>query len=271
MLQAELLGTLNALVTLPRLVDLNYSYTQIYHWKSEIRNLQIQQNCGKKSESIACSGQILTEKFVITAGHCVNKAIQMLVITGYLDLREILDRSHVHKNDISILELFSPLKLSDPEIGVACLPIPNENVSSINFRMGKDFVTILGYGTTNNGARSCCLRYAKDLRSMGWRNCKKRLFRDFHFSSVIKYLTDKTMNSNSVCSIGNEKHKANGDSGGGMYFLEDDRYVLMGVTSYGKVSHAMCDYQSPFVSANIRVYIDWILKIIHGDNFEIQE
>ncbi|XP_071749534.1 clotting factor B [Lepeophtheirus salmonis] len=221
----------------------------------------------------------------------------MLVITGYLDLREILDRSHVHKvkkiyihsdykewsllqsivaeNDISILELFSPLKLSvDPEIGVACLPIPNENVSSINFRMGKDFVTILGYGTTNNGARSCCLRYAKDLRSMGWRNCKKRLFRDFHFSSVIKYLTDKTMNSNSVCSIGNEKHKATsciGDSGGGMYFLEDDRYVLMGVTSYGKVSHAMCDYQSPFVSANIRVYIDWILKIIHGDNFEIQE
>nr|XP_040581474.1 plasma kallikrein-like isoform X3 [Lepeophtheirus salmonis] len=199
----------------------------------------------------------------------------MLVITGYLDLREILDRSHVHKvkkiyihsdykewsllqsivaeNDISILELFSPLKLSG---------------------MGKDFVTILGYGTTNNGARSCCLRYAKDLRSMGWRNCKKRLFRDFHFSSVIKYLTDKTMNSNSVCSIGNEKHKATsciGDSGGGMYFLEDDRYVLMGVTSYGKVSHAMCDYQSPFVSANIRVYIDWILKIIHGDNFEIQE
>ncbi|XP_071743917.1 venom serine protease 34 isoform X2 [Lepeophtheirus salmonis] len=260
-------------------------------------------NCGKpklNSSDIlmdSCSAQILTEKIVITAGHCVSGPdSKSYVITGYFNRKKDTDPHRVHEvkriyihpqyeildflgaqaslNDVAVLKIKDRIDILRPDIGTACLPIREFNTSIVGFSVGQSRITILGYGKTEKKESSCCLRYAENIATVSMEKCKRALKQ---YGSVPgKALMDITINENTFCIKGDhDNHKVTtcfGDSGGGSYFkTEDSRYVLVGITSFGRSNADGCDYRFPSVNTYINPYIGWILNVVHktmktGDN-----
>ncbi|XP_058464503.1 polyserase-2-like [Malaya genurostris] len=220
-----------------------------------------------------CGGTLIDERHVLTSAHCIvrsngypMKAVELLVHLGQHDLREqpihvqVMNVSEVHmhpefelnRNDITLLVLSSVVQYSDYVIPICLDAWTGKNPPSLDGNRG----WITGWGQLENGTLPRLLRTAQ-MPVVSHLQCLENdpvLFGRF-LNPAVFCAGDR--NGTSVCK---------GDSGGGMYFSEGDRFVLKGIVSFsGMDEKSNCDTSKYIVFANVGCYLQWIKNLTTTD------
>jgi len=216
-----------------------------------------------------CGGTIINKRYVLTAMHCLfdassNKhpANKVRVVVGehnicdgvneggqMIEVEKFIERADYNKpymmNDIAILKLKADIKFSD-KVKPACIPTDTS----------KTYVgataTVSGWGGTvlnspeegqkpNFQQKTSCNLKATNLKILASNagNC------------VSMTAGEK---KSTICAYETKTDSCQGDSGGPLVVVENGKYVVVGVVSYG----SGCAHTTPGVYARVTSYLDWI-------------
>ncbi|KAJ2947406.1 hypothetical protein O0L34_g17185 [Tuta absoluta] len=213
-----------------------------------------------KNDRMHCGGAIVTNKHVLSAGHCFKwdnftTMEALLGLDNFDDLRNVAKRTFIDvmihekftstavrdENDIAIATLDKPVVFSETIVPV-CLP-----------QRGQDFTgligTIVGWGRMGTEMSSSRALLKASLRLLSYEEC---------LNSKLKDHLKPTM----MCAFSKGKDGCQGDSGGPLLVFEPSgKYVQAGVVSWGI---GCADPKYPGVYTKVCDYIDWILKHTAG-------
>lgn len=217
------------------------------------------------NKELYCSASLISRRFVLTAAHCLEKAVRTELRLGALDVGHpgamslvvsatkfkqhpewsisVLDRAH----DIGLIELSEDVQFSD-FIQPICLP----SVLELENQFTEGEATIAGWGKTNpSQAGGSFILQVAQVRLIGNCECARR----FPYQvTPLKICSMPTTAKQSHCS---------GDSGGPMMVFQDGRWSLVGISSF--VSAFGCDIGDPAGYTRVAPYLSWI-----GDNSDYQ-
>ncbi|KAI4504473.1 hypothetical protein M0802_000023 [Mischocyttarus mexicanus] len=209
-----------------------------------------------------CGGSVISENFVLTAGHCVLKYGEYRVAVGKHHLTETEKteqvvqvagtvvhsgyKGGVAQHDIALLKLKTPLNLNER---VAALELPTDKHEETGN------VVLTGWGSVSRNVlpvlpkvlqtatlpildNESCLAKLQSVKSVIGK--KPQLF-------PTQLCTDAGQNSNlSACS---------GDSGGPLVQFVDSKPVQVGIVSWGTLP---CGHGMPSVYTRVSSYTNWI-------------
>lgn len=198
----------------------------------------------------------------MTAAHCVTgrKASDLKVVVGDYDISTttetnstvVIDaktliihqnyNSDTSKNDIAIIELQNPISYN-ADVGPVCLPF-----SLRNDKLEDKTVTLVGWGTTEFGGPLAKKLQKVDVKTTTQAKC------------VANYpKSDSTM----LCTNSPGKDACQKDSGGGVYYTNNNRVYSVGVISGG----AGCASELGGLNTRVTSQMDWILSKIYSNLF----
>jgi secreted trypsin-like serine protease len=198
-----------------------------------------------------CGGSIISEEWILTAGHCVSGGLSAIIETGLVDLDGNIGLEStssdlvLHEgydidtlsNDIGLIKLSKPLQFDE---NTAAISLSSEPLSE------DEEVTVSGWGLTSDGgtAVSPVLNYVK-LVTIANSDCEKT------FGSIIHDTT--------LCAVSDAnpvKSPCNGDSGGPVVINVDSNPEHVAIASF--VSDSGCESDNPSGYTRTAPYRDWI-------------
>ncbi|XP_062546773.1 uncharacterized protein LOC134212700 [Armigeres subalbatus] len=229
-----------------------------------------------------CGGTLLSELYVLTAGHCVSKdgnalnerlltvqlgSVRQNLLIGGFPVQNVAVASNIlHEDfaprtfqaDLALLALRTKVALNE-FVRPICLPVGGGGTSDEEDLNGKQAVAI-GFGMTEQAETADVLRKIR-IPIVDYVTCLESNRKVFGTVLSAKVLCAGNLNGSTIC---------NGDSGGGLFTEEDGgRWVLRGVISFtaqrgwNDTSCSLTDY-SAFV--NVAYYGDWIRYVLkNGD------
>jgi len=206
-----------------------------------------------------CSGNIIHEKWVLTAAHCVDdkNASDIYVLGGAYDLTDVsgaqqrkVSAIYMHEeyeddpliNDIALLELQSEFCLDDD---VTIVDVASEGYSNGTLQ---DYIHT-GWGFTFNKS----LVLPSILQELdGVPEATPQVIDSFRpvYGDDVDYCKDMWL-----CTVSNQRGPCNGDSGGPLWRRVDSNPVLYGLVSFGPTS---CITQQFSVATRVSFYKEWI-------------
>ncbi|XP_058824444.1 uncharacterized protein LOC131685060 [Topomyia yanbarensis] len=219
-----------------------------------------------------CGGSIIARRSILTAAHCLtkentNETLQfdlLKVYIGIVDLNLVDDyfyhaasdilihrdyNAAQHTTDIGILKLQKDV-IFNSFIKPVCLYRNTTDISTFYSRYGK----IAGWGFNRNGVVTKVLNYL-DMPVVSQKKCSQT---NVQYNTVLAHgesFCAGHSDGNSVC---------NGDSGGGLVFIDNYRYYLRGIVSISaqKRNQLMCDPNRYSVFTDVSKFLKWIRKNI---------
>ncbi|XP_073817188.1 phenoloxidase-activating factor 1-like [Musca autumnalis] len=221
--------------------------------------------------TIGCAGSILTNRYILTAGHCVRGEIETIGVlesirAGDHNLetekdcdaddycidpfqRILVEKTWVHEdffvtkrrkiyNDVALVKTQKDIIYSN-SVAPVCLPL-----------------VMPGLPPPKNGTR---------LTVAGWGGSESANYTDEKRIVDVICLDDekcKIRNESSRLCVGGEKGKdsCRGDSGGSLARRTKDGWLLEGIVSYG----VGCGNGKPAIYTRVRTFINWISDQIRG-------
>lgn len=226
----------------------------------------------KDGSGSACTGSIINDRFVLTAGHCVEDAKRVQVFHCAATGETCIDKLHktpslpvkrfFHhpqyeskedpffiRNDIALIELARPFKFSQG-MSPVCLTFDTTFDNWFSAGWGKQNVRT---GQTPSGqdlADTNCLREAQ-LRFWDRDRCR-------HFVGA-KWEPKKV-----ICA-GDVTGTCSGDSGGPLMTRKGGKVFQAGITSYGNEDCGTeSGFQTPSVFEAIFIHKEWIRQQTQG-------
>eukprot|EP00094_Tigriopus_californicus_P013236 TCALIF_12801-PA protein Name:"Similar to Sb Serine proteinase stubble (Drosophila melanogaster)" AED:0.11 eAED:0.11 QI:0/0/0/0.66/0.5/0.66/3/0/199 len=152
-------------------------------------------------------------------------------------------------HDIAILKLDQSVPFS-PAIGPVCLP--TDSSASFEPRLGIS----IGWGITENGTLSDVLQQASNVS-----NKMNEVEINIISSEVCQQIIGPLgvqVSPVMMCTLGGPnggESTCNGDSGGPLMVRQDNKFILVGLVSFGEVD---CTAPLPSVYARVAPFLDWI-------------
>ncbi|XP_066252252.1 brachyurin-like [Euwallacea similis] len=195
-----------------------------------------------------CGGSLISESYILTAAHCMDKAKSVEVFLGAHDIRKNeTSQYRVTCEDISVHPEWNYQKLQN-DIALIKLPEPvtlNKYISPVSLARSGTFAesmgVLSGWGKTTDASKVSDVLNSVNLAVLENSNCGiyyKELIQETH-----------------VCTSGAEiKGGCNGDSGGPL--VVDGQQV--GIVSFGSNT---CTKGYPTVFTRITEFSSWIAEI----------
>nr|AYV99583.1 venom polypeptide [Dolopus genitalis] len=224
--------------------------------------MEMEKNRNGKRVFTWCGGSLLSETVVVTAAHCLNQALNAIVMFGAHNRyapeepgRIMIDITPenmiVHEtynrisseNDIALIIL--PRKVPLSKI-IQTINLPRLSQKSNKFE--NTMALISGWGRKGDGPQDSGVRELRFVlrRILPDENCK-------HIYPMYK-------SYNQVCVDGAEQKSAcSGDSGGPLAITEaNGSKTLIGLTSYGRANG--CQKNFPVAYTRITAFLNWIAE-----------
>ncbi|XP_055544670.1 serine protease snake-like [Wyeomyia smithii] len=217
-----------------------------------------------------CGGSLVSDRFVLTAGHCVNTieyGPASTVRLGELALDSSNDEAFPEDfniaeliphpeykqtsqyNDIALVKLERKVIFS-PYIRPICLPTKSD--------LNNKRAIATGWGTIGYGEATSPVMLKVVLEMFNYDECAKNF-------EANRRLQDGLKRDSQICagSRNSSKDTCQGDSGGPLQIYNDQNvyctYTIIGITSFGKY----CGLAgSPAVYTRVYQYISWIENLI---------